>query len=97
MGADLLDALVGGDQLGPGGHVDAVEAGEGDRRGADAQVHLARAGRVEHLDELAGRVAAHDRVVDDDEALAGDASRRGLSFMRMPSWRRCWSGWMKVR
>ena len=44
--ADLVDALVGGDQLVARGHVDAVEAGELDGRRADAQVHLAGAGLV---------------------------------------------------
>ena len=29
-------------------------------------------GLTQHADDLRGRVAAHDRVVDDDEALAGD-------------------------
>ena len=43
-----------------------------DRRRRDAHVHLARARVAQHLHDLARRVAAHDRVVDDDEALAGD-------------------------
>ena len=43
-----------------------------DRRRGDAHVHLAGAGVAQHLHDLARRVAAHDRVVDDDEALARD-------------------------
>src|SRR5665647_3081396 len=70
--ADLIDRLVGGDELGARGHVDAVVAGILDRRRADAQVHLFGAGAEQHVDELARGVAAHDGVVDHDEALAAD-------------------------
>jgi hypothetical protein len=34
-------------------------------------VHLGRAGVEEHLDDLPRGVAAHDRVVDDDQPFAG--------------------------
>ena len=40
-----LVELVGGDELLPGRHVDAVEAGMGGRRAGDAEMHLPRAGR----------------------------------------------------
>ena len=73
--ADLLDAAAGGDQLVVPGHVDAVEAGRDDRRRGDAQVHLERARLAQHLHDLARRRAAHDRVVDDDQALARDRVR----------------------
>ena len=39
-------------------------------------MHLARARLEEHRHELARRVPAHDRVVDDDDALAGDLVER---------------------
>ena len=39
-------------------------------------MHLGRAGVEEHRDDLAGRVAADDRVVDDHDALAGDLGER---------------------
>src|SRR5439155_11015915 len=70
--ADLLDLLLGGDQLPLRRHVDAEVAGVADRRGADAHVHLFRARLAQHLDDFRGRRATDDRVVDDDEALALD-------------------------
>ena len=80
MPADLVDGLAGGDQLVARGHVDAVEAGVLDGRRADAQVHLGGAGLVEHVDELAGGVAAHDRVVDHHQALALDDRADGVEL-----------------
>ena len=61
-----------GDQLGAGGEVDAVEAGPLHRRAGDPHVHLAGAGLAQHPDQGALGVAAHDRVVDDDQPLALD-------------------------
>ena len=43
-----------------------------DRRRADAHVHFLRAGLAQHLDDLRRGGAAHDGVVDDDDALALD-------------------------
>ncbi len=78
--ADLLHALSGSHQLGSGGHVDAVEARVADGRRADAQVHLSGAGRIEHVDDLAGGVAAHDGVVDHDQPLAADDRRQRVEL-----------------
>ena len=39
-------------------------------------MHLGRARVEEHLDDLPRRRAAHDRVVDDHEPLAGDLVER---------------------
>ena len=72
LGGDLRHRAAVGDHLLARRHVDAVVAGMADRRRRDAHVHLARARVAQHLHDLAGRVAAHDRVVDDDEPLAGD-------------------------
>src|SRR5439155_12753304 len=69
---DLLDPKIRRDELGFGGHVDPVEAGPADRRAGDTQVHLARAGFAQQPDDLPGRVATNDRVVDDHEPLAVD-------------------------
>lgn len=52
---------------------------------------------AEHPDQGPLGVAAHDRVVDDDQALALDDFLEGFSFRRMPSWRMVCEGWMKVR
>src|SRR5690606_20872109 len=70
--ADLDGVQPGGDQLGAGGEVDAVQAGPLHRRRGDAYVHLAGAGLTQHPNQRALGVAAHDRVVDDHEALALD-------------------------
>ena len=56
------------------------------------------AGLAQHPHQRALGVAAHDRVVDDDEPLAARCtSRSGLSLSRMPSWRMVCDGWMNVR
>ena len=54
------------------GEVDAVEARPLHRRRGDAHVHLERAGLAQHPHQRALGVAAHDRVVDDDQPLAAD-------------------------
>ena len=76
-GADLLLVEAVGDQLGAGGEVDAVEARPLHRRRGDPDVHLEGAGLAEHPDLRALGVAAHDRVVDDDELLAARPCARG--------------------
>ena len=70
--ADLLDRMGGRDQLLPGRRVDAVEAGAGDRRRAQPQVHLARARRPDHLHQALAGVAPDQAVVHDDHRLALD-------------------------
>ena len=69
--ADLLDRMGRRDQLGLDLGVDAVEAGVVDRRRADPEVDLGRAGLAQQGHDLAGGGAAHDRIVDDDQPLAG--------------------------
>ena len=49
---------------------DAVEAGMRRRRARDAHMHLARAGLAHHRHDLGRGRAAHDRIVDQDDALA---------------------------
>src|SRR6185436_20601278 len=86
IGAHELPDLVGRarrrDQLLARGRVDAVVTGTLRRRRADAHVHLARARAPDHLDDLARRRAAHDRIVDHDHALAVQhlAHRRQLQL-----------------
>ena len=70
--ADLVDRLRGGDELGLDGRVDAVEARVVDRRRADPDVDLAGPGASQQVDDPFRRRAPHDRVVDDDQPLAGD-------------------------
>src|SRR6266511_6048815 len=67
---DLRHLVARPDQLLAGRRVDAVVAGPLDGRRRDAHVHLAGPGRPHHLDDLAARGAADDRVVHDDHALA---------------------------
>ena len=65
------------DELRTARRIDTVEAGRHRRRTTDAQVHLARAGCLHHLDDLAARRSADDRVVEQDDALAfEDAAHR---------------------
>ena len=54
------------------GEVDAVEARPLHRRRRDPDVDLGRAGLAQHPDQRPLGVAAHDRVVDHHQALAGD-------------------------
>src|SRR5205823_5692256 len=76
VGADVLLDLftlhLRGDQLAPVAGVDAVEARPLDRWRSDAQMNLERAGFAEHLHQLSLCRAAHDRVVDDNQALPRD-------------------------
>src|SRR5262252_689463 len=67
---DLLHLVAGADELLARRRVDAVIARPLDRRRGDAHVHLARAGRPNHLDDLAAGRPAHDGIVHDDHALA---------------------------
>ena len=61
-----------GEQLRLLRRVDAVEAGVHGRRAGDAHVHLGRAGLAHHLHDLQRGRAAHDRIVDEHDALAGE-------------------------
>ena len=67
---DLLDAAAGGDELGGGGHVDAIDVGEADRRRRRGEVDLAGAGVPGHLDDLFRGGAAHNRIIDEQHVLA---------------------------
>ena len=67
LGGDLARRAPVGDHLLARRHVDAVVAGMADRRRGDPHVDLGRARVAQHLHDLARRVAAHDRVVDDHE------------------------------
>src|SRR5438067_1223642 len=78
--AHLLDAHLRREQLRPLGRVDAVEAAVLGRRRGDAHVHFASAGIAHHLDDLHAGGAAHDRIVDEDDALAIDESRISVVF-----------------
>src|SRR5262249_40503915 len=61
--------VAGADELLARRRVDAVIARPLDGRRGDAHVHLARAGRPHHLDDLAAGRPAHDGIVHDDHAL----------------------------
>src|SRR5262249_9582929 len=65
VAADLVDRVRRGDELAAVRRVDAIEAGMRRRRRADPQVDLARTGAAQHLDDLARRRAADERIVDD--------------------------------
>src|SRR5262245_29699970 len=83
--ARLIDRMGRGDELRLDGRIDAIEAGVIDRRRTDPDVDLARARAPEQLhDPLRGR-AADDRVVDDDQALAGDDLPHRIELDRHPA------------
>ena len=69
--ADLLDRQAGGHQVAVVAHVDAEVARVDDRRARDPHVHLGGAGVADQLDQRPGRRAAHQRVVDHHDPLAG--------------------------
>ena len=79
IGADELAhafEIVGrGQELVPLGRVDAVIVRVRDRRRSDAEMHFAGAGLAHHLHDLHRGRAAHDRVVDQHDALAGRPPR----------------------
>src|SRR5229473_2239933 len=50
--------------------VDSIKARIGRRRRCDPHVHLARARLAEHRNHLAERRSAHERILDQDDALA---------------------------
>ena len=87
-----------GDQLGPGGEVDAVETRPLHRRRRDAHVHLERA-RPRAASAPCARWVL-PRTIESSTTtirLPRTTSRSGLSLSRMPSWRMVCDGWMKVR
>src|SRR5713226_1017446 len=74
VGADeaphAFHVVIGGEQLFALGGVDAVIVRVRDRRRGDAEVHLLGAGLAHHLHDLHRGRAAHERVVDQHDALA---------------------------
>ena len=80
LGAYLAHGTLVGDHLLAGGHVDPVVAGVLDRRSRDPQVDLGGPGLAQHLHDLPGGVAAHDRVVDHDESLTLDDLRERIEL-----------------
>ena len=73
IGADLARdfgfGAAGGDELALVRHVDPVDVRIAHRRARRGEVHLLRAGLARHLDDLARRRAANDRVVDEQHDL----------------------------
>src|SRR5262249_42283121 len=65
---DFFERVGRRNQLRPPRRVDAVEAWRDGRRAADAHVDFARASVPHHLHQLAARGAAHDGIVDEDDA-----------------------------
>src|SRR5262249_42636354 len=67
---DLCDRLERPDELSATGRVDAVETGVGHRGRPDTEVDLAGARAPQQPHQLAAGRAAHDGIVDHDDALA---------------------------
>ena len=78
--ADLVERQAGRHQVAVVAHVDAEVARVHDRRARDPHVHLGRAGVADQLDERPGRRAAHERVVDHHDPLAGEVLAEGVEL-----------------
>ena len=76
--AHALDIHLRGKKLGAFRRVDAVEAAVPRRRRGDAHVHLGGAGLAHHLHDLEAGGAAHDRIVDQDDAPVRDQRAIGV-------------------
>src|SRR5262245_15504927 len=70
VAADLFDRVLRGDQLLFRLPVYAVIARRDGGRATDAHVDFGGAGVAHHLDDLFRSRAAHDRIVDQDDAVA---------------------------
>ena len=96
--ADLLHRLERADELAPAGRVDAVEAGVGDGRRADAEVDLPRA-RARRSRRTSLRLVV-PRTMESSTTTTrrpSRASRTGLNLIRTLESRPDCCGWMKVR
>ena len=70
--ADLVDRVIIGDKLVALRHIDAEVTRPQERGRADAHVHLFCACVFQHVHNLVARRAAHDGVIDEDDALILD-------------------------
>ncbi len=60
-------------------------------------MHFTRARFAHHLNDFDGCRAAHDRIVDQNDALAGDDRAIGAVLQPDAQFADGWVGWMKVR
>ncbi len=67
---NFLDRSAVRDQLRCGRHVDAVNIGVTHRRRRRCKIHLARTRLSRKLDDLPGRRATDDRIIDEQNVLA---------------------------
>ena len=84
LAPDLIHGHPVGDQALLVADVDAEVTGEHKRRRADEHVNLLCTGDAEQVDDMLRGLTAHDRVVNDDDALAGDVrfERRQLGVQQ---------------
>src|SRR5699024_6904661 len=84
VGADrpshTVEIQAVGDKFGTAGEVDAVEARPPHRWGRDTDVDLQRSRLPQHAHQRTLGVAANDRIVDHDEALAADHVPQRIEF-----------------
>jgi len=66
---DLLFIAVEGDELGAGGHVDAVHVGEADGRRGRGKVDRGCAGGAEYLYNVTRGGSANNRIVNQEDRL----------------------------
>src|SRR5579863_2643028 len=78
--ADLADLEVGRHQFATGPRVQTVETWPAVRGRRNTQVHFLGPHFSQHREHALGRGAADDRVVHDDQALAGDRVTQRVQF-----------------
>ena len=78
--SNLLQGVIGRDQLAAGRRIDAVDAGKRRGRRRDPDVNLRGTGFADHADDLAGRRAPHDRIVHQHNALTGNQFANRVQF-----------------
>ncbi len=81
---DVVDAVVGRDELFAGRGVDAVKAGEAGWRRRDSDVNLGGAGGAQHADNLAARGSPDEGVVYHDDPFAFEYGAYGAQFQFDP-------------
>ena len=69
------------DELVPRRHVDAVDVGVAHRGRGRREGDLVGSGSARHLDNLFRRRTAHDRVVDNEDVLAGELARHCVELL----------------
>ena len=80
-GGNLGNLATVPDELGAGGHVDAVHVRKTNGRRGRRERYLVRTGSPSHVDNFFRRGPAHDGVVDDEHVFALELARHGVELL----------------